>query len=395
MSKIVQHALHPPTPATLQEGYAALAGQAFASSEQSIDYLLALACDCFGMRSSFLLRYNLSDLSLDVAHVHDRDGGCQVPRDARLYLRHDPSAWARWLQEQSQAVQRLPITVPVAGYACWASIRLASGEIFGIFVVADPTNGPFTAAESALLRVMACRIAGEIDHERERRHQMARQHQFVSIVSHEFRTALTSILGFSHLLRTNTYTTLEVQEFAGDISSDAGRILRLITDMLDFDRMASGRVTLNYQPVQLNQIIAQVAARFTLTHPIQLELAPALPTIQSDADKLVQIITNLLSNAIKYSPNGGAITIGTAAEPDHIHCWVRDHGIGIPAAALETIFDAYTRVDGPAQRTIQGTGLGLPIVRQIARLHGGHAWAESSGDQGSTFHVTLAMTQPA
>jgi len=395
MSKVVQRTLHPPPLATLQEGYAALAGRAFASSAQIIDYLLELACDCFGTRSSFLLRYNLTDLSLDVAHVHDRDGGCQVPRDARLYLKHDPQAWARWLQEQPQAAQRMRITVPVAGYACWTGIHLASGELFGLFVVVDPTDGPFSAEESALLKVMARRIADEIDHERERQRQMARQHQFVSIVSHEFRTALTSILGFSHMLRANTCPPAEVQEFASDIYSDAERILRLITDMLDLDRMASGRITLNYQPVQLNLLIEQVAARFTLTHPIQLELAPALPTIQADADKLVQIITNLLSNAVKYSPNGGTITIGTAAEPYHIHCWVRDQGIGIPAGALETIFDAYTRVDGPAQRTIQGTGLGLPIVRQIARLHGGRAWAESTSGQGSTFHVTLAMTQPA
>jgi signal transduction histidine kinase len=103
------------------------------------------------------------------------------------------------------------------------------------------------------------------------------------------------------------------------------------------------------------------------------------------------VTSNLLNNAVKYSPTGGRITVTTRAEGDRLRLDVRDEGLGIPPEALETIFERYSRVDSQATKDIPGTGLGLPIVRQIVQLHGGKVWAESELGRGSVFHVLLPL----
>jgi len=102
-------------------------------------------------------------------------------------------------------------------------------------------------------------------------------------------------------------------------------------------------------------------------------------------------LTNLIGNAIKYAPDGGAIGVTSRREGAGLHLMVRDSGIGIPADALETVFERYARVESGPGRAIQGTGLGLPIVREIVGLHGGTVWAESEPGRGATFHVTLPL----
>ncbi|MEK6226445.1 MAG: ATP-binding protein [Chloroflexota bacterium] len=222
--------------------------------------------------------------------------------------------------------------------------------------------------------------------------------EFVSIVSHEFRTPLTGIQGFSELMRDEELTPLETREYAGDINKDARRLARLITDMLDLDRMESGQMTLNSEPVDLNRIVTDTAAQFRLSaaeHPIELELDPSLHDLLGDSDRLTQIVTNLVSNAIKYSPAGGTIELRTQREEGTVTLTVTDHGMGIPAAQLEKIFDRYSRVETTETRVIQGTGLGLPIVRQILQLCDGKVWATSEPGHGSVFHVQLPLMEAA
>ena len=215
---------------------------------------------------------------------------------------------------------------------------------------------------------------------------------FVSIVSHEFRTPLTGIQGFSEMMASEDLTLDEMREYAGDINKDAHRLNRMITEMLDLDKMESGRMQLNRERLDLNAVITDAVDRVRPNapqHPLSLRLDPLVGEMTGDRDKLTQVIANLLSNAVKYSPNGGEIVVSTRVEGGAAHVVVRDHGMGIPKAALETIFERYGRVESPATRYIQGTGLGLPIVRQIVQLHGGTVWAESSVGEGSVFHITL------
>jgi signal transduction histidine kinase len=215
---------------------------------------------------------------------------------------------------------------------------------------------------------------------------------FVSIVSHEFRTPLTGIQGFSEMMQSEDLTLEEMREYAGDINKDAHRLNRMITEMLDLDKMESGRMQLNREPVDLNAIVTESVDRLRPNaprHPLSLRLDPLIGELNGDRDKLTQVMTNLLNNAVKYSPNGGDIVVSTRVEGNTAHVVVRDHGMGIPKEALDAIFERYGRVESPATRHIQGTGLGLPIVRQIVQLHGGTVWAESTVGEGSVFHVTL------
>ena len=215
---------------------------------------------------------------------------------------------------------------------------------------------------------------------------------FVSIVSHEFRTPLTGIQGFSEMMQSEDLTLEEMREYAGDINKDAHRLNRMITEMLDLDKMESGRMEIHREAVDLNAIVNEAADRMRPNapeHPLTLRLDPTVGEVSGDRDKLTQVMANLLSNAVKYSPDGGEIVVSTRLEGNTAHIVVRDHGMGIPPAALETIFERYGRVESLATRHIQGTGLGLPIVRQIVHLHGGAVWVESAVGEGSVFHVTL------
>jgi signal transduction histidine kinase len=221
---------------------------------------------------------------------------------------------------------------------------------------------------------------------------------FVSIVSHEFRTPLTGIQGFSEMMQSEDLTMDEMREYAGDINKDAHRLNRMINEMLDLDKMESGRLQIHREPLDLNAIVSDAVDRVrpnSPQHPVSLRLDPMLGEMSGDRDKLTQVMANLLNNAVKYSPEGGEIVVSTRVEGSAAHVLVRDHGMGIPKAALETIFERYGRVESLATRHIQGTGLGLPIVRQIVQLHGGSVWAESTVGEGSVFHVRLPRSAAA
>ncbi|MDQ2951059.1 MAG: ATP-binding protein, partial [Chloroflexota bacterium] len=217
---------------------------------------------------------------------------------------------------------------------------------------------------------------------------------FVSVVSHEFRTPLTGIMGFSEMIRDEELTPTETKDFAADINKDANRLSRMITEMLDLDRMEAGRMQADRELIDLDAILRETSARQGANAPsyqIALKIADALPQIWADRDRITQVLTNLISNAIKYSPDGGAIEVGAEVQKDMAHVWVRDHGMGIPEGSIEEVFERYSRLQNTKTRTIKGTGLGLPIVREIAKMHGGRAWAESTLGSGSTFHVTLPI----
>ena len=122
-----------------------------------------------------------------------------------------------------------------------------------------------------------------------------------------------------------------------------------------------------------------------------MKLAPQLPMVHGDKDQLIRVATNLIANAITYTPDRGVISVTTAASTGAVHLTVRDSGIGIPADALETIFERFVRAV-PADHRFRGTGLGLSITRKLVELHGGQVWAESQIGEGSTFHVLLPLS---
>jgi PAS domain S-box-containing protein len=218
------------------------------------------------------------------------------------------------------------------------------------------------------------------------------QSNFIAMVGHEFRTTLTSIQGFSELMRDEQFDISEVKEYASDIHTDALRLHRMINDLLDLERMKSGKMTLHLELTDLNAMLLEVTDRTRMVsphHTIKFLTDQALPRVEGDRDKLIQVVTNLLSNAIKYSSKGGVITVRSFPEGGNAHITVQDEGIGIPLEAHDKVFAPYSRIDSDKTRYVQGTGLGLPIVRQIVDMHGGHVWVDSTLGQGSTFHFVL------
>jgi two-component system sensor histidine kinase VicK len=122
-----------------------------------------------------------------------------------------------------------------------------------------------------------------------------------------------------------------------------------------------------------------------------MRLDSSLPMLLADRDKLTQVVTNLASNAVKYAPDGGEVVMMTRTEGNLAHLMVADNGVGMPKEMLEHVFEPYSRVESGRTRVIPGTGLGLPIARQIVKLHGGRIWADSVEGKGSTFHCLIPL----
>lgn len=279
------------------------------------------------------------------------------------------------------------------------AITLFVGGFFAIAFAGSTTLANLAALGAARSRAEQSAAALEVEKEAERaaNAELERinraQRDFVSIVSHEFRTPLTGIQGFAEIIRDEDISLAETKEFADDIHRDAVRLARMIGEILDLERMRSGRMTLTRVPVDLSALTREVADRVGARapdHPIELRLGPT-PIIDGDVDKLTQVLTNLLSNAIKYSPHGGPIVVTCGVDHGAVALAVIDRGIGIPDDQLDTVFDPYTRVEAAATRDVQGTGLGLPIVREIVRLHGGRVWVEPVPGGGSAFRVRLPL----
>lgn len=220
--------------------------------------------------------------------------------------------------------------------------------------------------------------------------------EFISIVSHELRTPLTSIHGSlgmlaSGLLNAESDTGKRLLEIAVDSTE---RLIRLINDVLDVERIESGKVTMNRQPCNVTDLITQaanvmqaMAEKFGVT----LSIMPLSIEVWADSDRIIQTMTNLLSNAIKFSPQGSTVWLSAIDQGEQILFQVKDQGRGIPADKLEIIFERFQQVDASDSRNQDGTGLGLAICRNIVQQHGGKIWVESELGKGSTFYFTLPV----
>lgn len=245
-------------------------------------------------------------------------------------------------------------------------------------------------AEQETARALALQQAANTELQRLRQ----AEHNFLSVFTHDFRTPLTSILGYSEVMQEHPELAGQSGEFAAIIADNARRLNRMVDDLLDLDRLEAGRTPIRRQPVDLGSVLSEVATAFHprhATHPVSLEIAPDLPYLTGDRDALLRAVSNLVDNAVKYSPAGSPITLAARRVDDALQVDVRDYGLGIPASDLETIFDRYARVDSAATQRIRGSGLGLAIVREIIEAHGGRVWAESTPEAGSTFHITLPL----
>jgi PAS domain S-box-containing protein len=217
--------------------------------------------------------------------------------------------------------------------------------------------------------------------------------EILTMVSHSFRTALVGIQGFSELMRDSEDLDLEtVKASANDIYNDAHRLDELLDRMLDLDALEAEKVAFHREPTDLHVAIAAAIARANASdgrHSISMDLEHDLPWIAADGPRLAQLLKILLDNAAMYSPSGGDIVVSGHTEPGQVVVGVKDHGIGMPADFDEQLFARYQWSANNPTTKVMGTGLGLPMARQIVEMHGGRIWYESAPGAGSEFHFSV------
>ncbi|MBD2447137.1 PAS domain S-box protein [Nostoc sp. FACHB-152] len=222
------------------------------------------------------------------------------------------------------------------------------------------------------------------------------KNEFISIVSHELRTPLTAIQGFLGLLNSGIYDNKpqKAKRMVEQALTNSDRLVRLVNDILDLERLSSGRVNLVQEvcnAADLMQRAVEGVQSIAIAAAIKISITPTTACVWADPDLIIQTLTNLLSNAIKFSEHDSVITLSAQPQSDWVLFAVKDQGRGIPADKLETIFERFGQVDISDARAKGGTGLGLAICQSIIQKHNGSIWAESTLGEGSTFYFTLPI----
>jgi PAS domain S-box-containing protein len=218
--------------------------------------------------------------------------------------------------------------------------------------------------------------------------------EFISVVSHELRTPLTSIHCSLRLLTSDKFGSLDPkgQQIIDIADQNTTRLVRLVNDILDFERLNSGKVKLEKRPCRTADLIlkaVEIMKGMAQEQEIVLSTVPTSLPLFADPDYTIQILTNLISNGIKFSPAKSTIWVQAENRETEILFQVKDQGRGIPSDKLDSIFNRFQQIALSDSRQKGGTGLGLAICRQIVELHGGKIWAESTLGKGSTFYFTL------
>jgi signal transduction histidine kinase len=291
---------------------------------------------------------------------------------------------------------------------------IVKGKILGVLGTSIARPGrQFTQADLRLAMALADRAALAIENsrlytqERQLRQELEDLNQkvqeanrlkteFVTVVTHELRSPLTSIVGYVDLLlEAEGREAAETRKaYLQIVKRNTDRLQELINDLLDIARLEAGKLELQRSPLDLEGLIQEVSGALrpqiaAKDQHLRLDLAASLPVVTGDPERLTQILLNLASNAHKYTPQGGSITIATRAERAGVRIAVQDTGIGLSAEEQQQIFTKFFRAQHPLVREAGGTGLGLAIARALVELHGGTLTVVSAPGRGSTFNVIL------
>jgi signal transduction histidine kinase len=226
--------------------------------------------------------------------------------------------------------------------------------------------------------------------------------EFVATVSHELRTPMTAIKGYVDILTMGAAGALNENQmhFLEVVRNNIERLNTLVSDLLDISRIEAGRITLNPQSVDLHSIAEDVVAEVLNRSQnedkpmaLSLEAPKDLPPVLGDGDRVRQILGNLVNNAFNYTPQNGTIRVNIHQENGEVQVDVQDNGVGISPEDQGRVFDRFFRGENPLVLATPGTGLGLPIVRQLVEMHNGRIWMTSTGvsGDGSTFSFTLPI----
>ncbi|MSO95159.1 MAG: HAMP domain-containing histidine kinase [Thermoleophilia bacterium] len=298
----------------------------------------------------------------------------------------------QWLSLVVRLTAAFAIGALLAGILSWWLSRRITGPVLALSSAADEI-----AAGNYAVRVPAGEGGDEISHLSQRFNEMAarlsateeRERQFLMSVSHELRTPLTAIKGHVDAIRDGLFDDPEAERASLDVvASETVRLERLVGDVLDLAKLNAHRFTVHAEEVAIGALVAQAHAGFgeearARGVTFRLDSDPAAPTIVTDGDRVMQVLTNLLANAFRWTPDGGTISIGSASGSGEVSIDVRDTGPGIGPDERERIFVPFISRDN------HGTGLGLPIARELALALGGRIELESTVGEGSRFRLVL------
>jgi two-component system NtrC family sensor kinase len=317
----------------------------------------------------------------DVVIVLDQDKSVVLcnPAARKAFNIETPSLTGRPLAEvaHSQALLDLFQHPPAIDRPARAEIQLADGRTL-------------QAQVSAIEGIGYAAVMQDITHLKELDRIKS---EFVSVVSHDLRSPLTTISGYVELLPRVGPLTPQQAEFVNRVGQSMKTITDLIGDLLDIGRIEAG-LDQESAPCRMEDIVLRSLDSVRMAaeekhHSLSEDIASGLPLVTGNARRLEQVVTNLLTNAIKYTPDGGKIDLSLGTEGRYLMLRVKDNGIGIPLEDQPHVFDKFYRVLSEATVEISGTGLGLSIVKSVVQKHGGRVWVESEPGQGSTFSVLL------
>ncbi len=239
--------------------------------------------------------------------------------------------------------------------------------------------------------------------ERLRRQKLEDIHQLktniLAIVSHDLRTPLTAIIMYAHMLKDDiqTLSTEETHNFVTIIFDECNRLSRLLDDLLEVQKLESNHVALNFEKQSLVPILDSCMHVYkplakSKSMNLTFECNGLLPQLFIDADKISQILSNLVSNALKYTPENGSIVVSAMSQGTSVIISVADNGQGVPRESWDKIFDRFSQINDPDNCEVAGVGLGLNIVQKLIELHDGVVWVDSQVGYGSTFYISLPVT---
>lgn len=292
------------------------------------------------------------------------------------------------------------------------AVPLTSGrQPLGVLEVINSRNGQFDEEDLRFTSLLGQRMGSVIEISRARERERALMQKlresdrtksdFVSILAHELKGPMTTIVGFGQMLDEHWDSMEEEKrgQFIGIVRRETQRLSHMVSDLLDVSRMETGNLRYEFEPMSLSDLIQNVATvHVTATegHDLEVQLQSDLPKVNGDKDRLQQVVINLLTNATRYSPEGTTIRLGAEEAATggrrEVRVWVSDEGIGIAPADRDRIFSKFAMLTKPAW-TKKGTGLGLFITKAIVDAHGGRIWVDSEVGEGSTFSFTVPVVE--
>ena len=365
--------------------------------------------DLFAASKGVVLLYDAERRQMEAqAPAH----GLTPQQIAHLRYAIDGEARQRWhfrkngplLANNARADSRLlPDAVADLGVsALMIAPMLLGSRLLGLLAVCDRQGGaPFGEDDLNLLQAVAGQAAVALQnmllHEELKRANARLQEfdrlksEFVAMVAHDFRKPLMAIRGFAELVLEDAALPSETrQEYMRTVISETDALAALANDTLLITRIETGEFSFDWSEIDLGPFILNAIPLGLSEHSVLMDVPAQFPRITADADRLRQVLSNLIGNAIKYSPQGGTIVVRCRGRGDeHVTIEVVDHGIGIPADQIGSLFQKFQRVRTPEHLRISGTGLGLYICRLIVEGHGGRMWVESEPGKGSTFGLVL------